>query len=206
VKRTLELAVLVAAVALPGAARPDGYLESGFRLSTLVSIGWDTVVPQQDLRDFVDRRTFRGCQFELGFGVARHFSLGLAGSWNWLSQGFPTGSLLLPDGAISGKAYRRVQLTELRGTAHWYLTNGPLQPYLGTALGGGRHETYVAVAEVVRTSSGWHAAAEPRAGLLWTVRPGLAVDLQARYVFTNARIGDARDARWLAIDLGLALY
>jgi hypothetical protein len=206
VTRILELALLTAALVLPGAARPDGYLESGFRLSTLVSIGWDTVVPQQDLRDFVDRRSFRGGQLELGFGVARHFSLGLSGSWSWLSQRFPTGSLLLPDGAISGKAYRRAQLTELRGTAHWYLTNGPLQPYLGVALGGGRYDTYVAVADVTRTSSGWHAAGEPRAGLLWTVRPGLAVHLQGRYVFTNARIGDARDARWLALDLGLALY
>jgi hypothetical protein len=138
--------------------------------------------------------------------VARHLALGLSGSWTWLSQGFGAASLRLPDGAISGRAYRRAQLTELRGSAHWYLTNGPLQPYLGAALGGGRHETYVAVADVVRTSGGWHAAAEPRAGLLWSVRPGLAVNLQARYVFTNARLGEARDARWLAVDLGVAVY
>jgi len=189
-----------------GAARADGYLESGSQLPTLVSVSWEMVVPQSAVPDYVEQTSFRGGQLELGFGVARHLSLGLSASWNWLAQELPTGSLQLPDAVITGAAYRRVQLTELRATLHWYLTNGPVQPWVGVGLGGGWHESYLAVADQMRTASGWHAAAEPRAGLLWTVRAGLAVGLQARYAFTTARLGDAKDARWLAVDLGLAVY
>ena len=175
-------------------------------LPTLVSVSWETVVPQGGLRGFVDRRSSRGGQLEIGFGAARHLSLGLSASWNWLSQSLPTGSLQLPDAVITGAAYHRAQLVGLRATLHWYHTNGPVQPWVGAGLGGGWHESYLAVADQVRTASGWHAAAEPRAGLLWTVGAGLAVGLQARYVFTTARVGDAKDARWLAVDLGLAVY
>lgn len=204
---TRTLLVLLAIMIFGAAtARADGYAESAFRLPTLVAISWETTIPQRDLRDFVDRRSLRGGQVELRYGVARHLSLGVSGSWSWLSQGFPAGSLQLPDGDITGKAYRRAQLIELRATVHWYLTSGSVQPYLGLGAGGGWHGTYIAVADVIRTAGAWHAAGEPRAGVLWTVRPGLALNLQARYVFTRARLGDVEDARWLAVALGLALY
>ena len=164
------------------------------------------VVPYGALRDFVDQTSLRGGQLEIGFGVARRLSLGLSASWNWLAQELPSDSLQLPDAVITGAAYRRVQLTDLRATLHWYLANGRVQPWVGVGLGGGWHESYVAVADQVRTASGWHAAAEPRAGLLWTVGAGLALGLEARYVFTNAQLGDAGGLRWLAVDLGLAVY
>lgn len=204
-KRALRSALLAAALG-PGVARADGFVESAFQLPTLVSIGPEVAISQRALRDLVDAPSFRGGHLEVTFGLARQLAAGLSGSWNWMAQGFPSGSLQLPNGAITGRAYRRVQLADLRGTATWYLAKGPAQPYLGVGLGGGWHSTYVAVASVVRTSGGWHAAGEPRAGLLWTVRRGVAVNLQARYVFTNAQIGDVRDARWLALDVGIALY
>jgi hypothetical protein len=205
VTRTL-LALLTALILGAGTACADGYADSAYRLPTLVAIGWESIVPQRALRGTLDRTSFRGGQLEIGYGVARHLSLGFSGSWSWMAQSFAAGSLPLPDGEITGKAYRRVQLVELRATAHRYLTNGPVQPYLGVGAGGGWHGSYVAVADVIRTAGAWHAAGEPRAGLLLTLRPGLAVNLQARYVFSTARIGDARDARWLAVDLGVALY
>ncbi|HEU4382189.1 MAG TPA: hypothetical protein VFR85_01700 [Anaeromyxobacteraceae bacterium] len=200
------LPLLLASLLPAGAARADGYVESSRYLPTLVSVSWETVIPQGDLRSFVDRTSFRGLQVELGFGLARHFSLGISASWNWLAQNVATGSLEFPDAVITGAAYHRVELVGLRGTFHWYLTDGPMQPWLGVGLGGGWSESYLAVADQVRTAGRWYGAAEPRAGLLWTIRPGMGVGLQARYVFTTAEIGDVKDARWLALDLGLALY
>ncbi|HET6923127.1 MAG TPA: hypothetical protein VFI16_08265 [Anaeromyxobacteraceae bacterium] len=199
---TLLLAQLLAA----GAARADGYLDSRSHLPTRVSLSWEALVPRHSLRAFVDRASFRGGQLEVGFGVARHLSLGLSASWNWLAGEAATDSLQFPDAVVTGAAYRRVQLTELRATLHWYLASGPVQPWVGAGLGGGWHETYLAVADQARTASGWHAAAEPRAGLLWTVGAGLALGLQARYAFTTARLGEAADVRWLAVDLGLTVY
>jgi hypothetical protein len=202
----IGLALIPALFLATGTARADGFLESGSQLPTLVSLSWEGVVPQGPMRGFVDQTAWRGGELQIATGVARHLSLGMCASWNWVAQAFPSGSFQFPDATITGAAYRRVQLVGLRATLQWYLTGGPVQPWLGAGLGGGWHQSYLAVADVVRTGSAWHAAAEPRAGLLWTVSRGLAVNLQARYVFTTARIGDARDARWLAVDLGLAVY
>lgn len=201
-----HLALAPALLLAAGAARADGFAQSGLQLSTLVSLSWEATVPQGALRGFVDGVGWRGGELQIATGVARHLSLGLCGSWNWLARSYPSGSLEFPGGAITGAAYRRAQLVGLRLTLVWYLTGGRVQPWIGAGLGGGWHESYVAVASVVQTASGWHAAAEPRVGLLWTVRPGLAVNAQARYAFTTARIGDARDVRWLALGVGLAVY
>ncbi len=202
----IRLALLPTVLLATGAARADGFLESGSQLSTLVSLSWEAVVPQGALREFIDQTAWRGGELQIGAGVARHLSLGMCASWNWVAQSFPSGSFQFPDATITGAAYRRLQLVGLRATLHWYLGGGPVQPWLGAGLGGGWHQSYLAVADVVRTASAWHAAAEPRAGLLWTVSPGLAVNLQARYVFTTARLGEAREARWLAVALGVAVY
>jgi opacity protein-like surface antigen len=206
VSHLLERALIAGVILCAGAARADGYLETRHQLSTLVSVSWEAAFPQGSTRDFIDKTSFRGGQLELGFGVASRLSLGVSASWNWVAQSRAMGSLDLPGGAISGPAYRRAQLLGALATAHWYLRGGAVQPYLGAGLGGGWHGTHVAVASIVRTESGWHWAGEPRVGVLVAVRPGLAVNLQARYAFTTARLGDAKDARWLAVDVGLAVY
>jgi len=206
VSQVIGRALLAAVLLGAGAARADGYLESRRQLSTLLSVTWEAAFPQGAARDFVDKTSFRGGQLELGFGVASRLALGVSASWNWLAQNRAMGSLDLPDGTISGPAYRRAQLIGALATGHWYLRGGAVQPYLGVGLGGGWHGTHVAVANVIRTASGWHWAGEPRVGVLLAVRPGLAVNLQARYALTTARLGDAKDARWIAVDVGLAVY
>lgn len=201
-----RLALAPALLLAAGAARADGFAQSGLQLSTLVSLSWEATVPQGALRDFADGVGWRGGELQVAAGVARRLSLGVCGSWNWLSQSYPSGSLQFPDAVLTGATYRRAQLVGLRAILHWYLAGGAVQPWIGAGLGGGWHESYVAVADMAQRTSAWHAAAEPRAGLLWTVRPGLAVNVQARYAFTTARIGDARDARWLALGVGVAVY
>ncbi len=202
----IRLALAAALLLAAGAARPDGFAQSGSQLSTLVSLSWEAAVPQGALRGFVDRVTWRGGELQIGVGVARHLSLGLCGSWTWLAQSYPSGSLQFPGGTITGAAYQRAQIVGLKLALEWYLAGGTVQPWIGAGLGGGWHESYVAVADVVQTASAWHGAAEARVGVLWTVSPGLAVNVQARYAFTTARLGDARDARWLAFGAGLAVY
>lgn len=205
-KPTLRHLLLLAALAASGSARADGFLASRHGLSTLVGLGWDVTQPLGATRDYVDRTSFRGGHLDLSFGVASRLSLGLSASWSWLAQSPALASLPLQAGTISGPGYRRAQLIDGMLTATWYLGRGNVQPYLGVGGGGGRHGTYRAVASVTREESGWHGTAAARAGLLWTVRPGFAIDLQVRPTFSNLRLGDAKRTSWLSIGLGLAAY
>jgi hypothetical protein len=189
-----------------GSARADSYLESKYRLSTLLSLTWEVGVPTGTLRDFVDAASFRGGQLEVRFGVARHLSLGLATSWNWFAQTFSQRTVTYPNATITAPVYDRVQLIALRGTLHWYLVDGPVQPYLGVGAGGTWTSWRQTVADATTSSSRFDFTADPEAGILFTVGTGFAIHVLARYPYTLASYGTARNAQWIGVDVGLAVY
>lgn len=201
--RALAAAVLLAAA---GSPRAEGYLESPYRLTTLVSLTWEVGIPLSDLRTYVDQTSFRGGQLEFRFGVARHLSLGLATSWNWFAQNFEQRSVQYPDATVTAAVYDRAQFIALQGTIHWYLVDGPVQPYLGAGGGGAWTSTYQAVADLTSSSTVFDYAARGDAGVLVNLGPGFALHLSARYQFAHAGPKGASPAQWIGVNLGLAAY
>jgi hypothetical protein len=206
VTRALRLMVPALVLLAAGSARADGYLESKYQLTTLLSLTWEAGIPIGTLRDFIDATSFRGGQFEARFGVARHLSLGLATSWNWFAQNFSNRTVDFPNATVTASGYDRVQFITLRGTFHWYLLDGPVQPYLGVGAGGVWTGWYQVVADYTTSSNGFAFTADPEVGLLLTVSQGLAVHLLARYPFTLASYRHVENAQWVGVDLGVAVY
>jgi hypothetical protein len=206
VTRTAQAVAVAVLLAAAGTARADGYLESSYRLSTLVSLTWEAAAPLQDLRTYVDQTSFRGGQLDLRFGVARHLSLGLATSWNWFAQTFEQKSVSYPDATVTAAVYDRAQFIALQGTVHWYLLDGPVQPYLGAGAGGVWTSTFESVADLSRSSHSFDFAARGDAGVLVSIGPGFAVHVSARYQYTLASLRGVEDAQWLGVNVGLAVY
>lgn len=206
--RSLQGRGLVAAalVLLAGTAGAEGFQESSYRRSTLISVGWEVAVPVAGLRDLVDEPGLRGGQVELRRGVARGLSLGVAAGWSWLFQNHAWKSVEYPDAVVTGPLYERVRLASVRGTGHWYLTRGPLQPYLGVGAGGLSYETYRNIGGSVETGSGWAGVVDPQVGFLWSIGRGLAVHVQAHFLYSWARFSGVEEARWVGIQAGLAGY
>ncbi len=201
--RALAAAALLAAA---GAARADGYLDSSYHLGTLVSLTWEVAAPLGELRGYVNRASTRGGQLELRFGVARHLSLGVAASWNWFAQNFSARSVRYPDATVTAAVYDRAQYIALQGTLHWYVLDGPLQPYLGAGAGGVWSSTFRSVADLTSSASSFDLAARGDAGALLTVGAGLALHLSARYQLTLAPLPGGRRAQWIGVNVGLAAY
>lgn len=202
--RALFAAVAILASARAGAE--EGYVASRYRLTPLLSVAWEGARPLGSLRDDIDRDSTRGGQFEARFGVAPHLSLGVAASWNWFSRFMGQETVPLGDAIITGSAYRRNQVFTVRATAHWYLTGGRLQPYVGGGVGGAWADTYRTIASVALTSHAVGLAADPQVGFLLAIRQGLALHVQAHWQYTRLTIGSVRDAQWAAVSVGLAGY
>jgi hypothetical protein len=201
--RAMAAAVLLAAV---GSSRADGFAVSALDPGPLLSVAWDLSRPAGSLRGFADATSARGAQFELRYAFRRHLSIGLASSWLWLAQNRPAGALAFPDATVAGPAYHRVQFLTLRGTADWYLASGAVQPYLGLGLGGAWHGADQEIATLGVRSSGYALTGDPHAGLLVTLRPGLALHFQARMQLARGGVAGAKTANWLSGSAGLALY
>ncbi len=199
-------AIVPALALLAGAARADGFQDSRLRDSTMVAAGWEAAIPSRTLRDYVEDPGYRGVQVEVRRGIARALSLGLASSWTWLAQSYASKQVEYPNATVSGPLYQRVRFVTLRGTAHWYLATGALQPYLGVGAGGLSYETYRNVGQWVQSRSDWALTADPQLGILWTISPGAAIHVQARYQISTARFQGVDQASWVGIQAGIAAY
>ncbi len=201
-RAAFALAFLLAAAS----ARSDGYVESPHRLTTLVGVTWEGGVPLTSMRGYADQLSYRGGQVEVRFGLVRHLSVGLATSWNWFSQTFPTRSVQYPSATVTGRAYDRVQLITLRATAHWYLTDGPVQPYLGAGIGAAWVSDYQSVSTLATSDSRFALTVDPQLGILVSVGRGLAIDVAARWHYTRARFAQVENANWAGLAVGVAAY
>jgi opacity protein-like surface antigen len=188
------------------AARAEGYADTSYHLTRLLSVGWEAARPAAGLSDFVGNDSPRGLQVEVRYSVVRQLSLGVAASYNWFAENLPYGEISYPDALVTGPAYHRAQFIGLRATGHLLLTRGPVQPYLGVGLGGVRYDVREEIGGLAVKSTGYGLAAGPEVGLLVTVRRGLAVHLELRYQVNRVEFAGVKNPAWYAVDLGLAFY
>ncbi len=199
--RLLTLAAVAGALLAASAQAADGYLygEHAGRHTTLVGVAWEYALPTWDLRSkLVEENSPQGAALTFRRGVLPRVSAGVDIGWNRFRHAFPNG------GAAEFQDYAA------RLTGHLYLSTSRLQPYLGLGVGGVWREVAVVSA---RTSGGLGFTVDPQLGLLYTVRPGVALHLAARYAFTTASldvVGDKRwrveNPQWVGLQAGLAFY
>ncbi len=203
---TPRRAALALALLLPAVPRAEGYLESPRRLTMLVGIGWEGGMPLMSMRGYVDEPSYRGGRFDARFGIARHLSVGVAASWNWFSQNLASRTVEYSGATVTGPAYDRVQFITVVATAHWYLTDGPVQPYIGAGIGGAWASDYHSVSTLATSESNFGLAADPQAGVLLSIGRGFALDFAARWHYTRTRFAQVKEASWAGVGIGVAAY
>jgi hypothetical protein len=209
--RTLSRAAAVVAltVALLG-ARPAvarGYLDDWHPYQTYWAVGWSAAVPVTSFRaGYISDTGWLGGGTDLRIGVAGRLAVGVSGTWNWFDQTFPGLTLEQPDLVFTGPVYRRLSAFTALATAHYYLTSGNVQPFVGVGVGGIWISTLQQVVNRPQdgNTSGFAVASE--IGILFTVADRLGLYLSGRYQFNLTTIQGVTNPQWASGQAGLAYY
>ena len=78
-----------------------------------------------------EREGEEGGGADLRIGVAGRLAIGVSGTWNWFDQTFPSLTLEQPNLTFTGPVFRRLSAFTGLATAHYYLTSGNVQPFVG---------------------------------------------------------------------------
>ncbi len=193
-RRTLLL--LLAFAPVPASAF-DGFLWRNTG-DTLYAFSWEFANPVKDLQSqFASKLSRSGLQLEFRSGLGAHFTAGVAASWNHFHD------------RVDDLAHDMNQVS-VRATAHVYLGSGRVQPYVGAGAGGIWREVAV---EGFKSTRGVGVCADPEAGILLSLSTGFALNLMARYEFTNASFQvpgspgvRVASPRWFGVSAGIAFY
>jgi opacity protein-like surface antigen len=206
-KRLLRSLAAAALVLCAGSARADAYLDDWHPYQTYWSVGWESAFPMGTLqKDWVSNPGWLGGAFDVRVGVIGRLSVGVAGSWNWFSQTYPQITIEEPQVTVTGPVYRRLSAFTLRGTAHYYLTQTAVQPYVGVGVGVVWTSTLGQSANLKNSTSATALAVSPEVGVLFNMVPRVALYVVGRYQFTLADFATVERAQWIAAQAGLAWY
>jgi outer membrane protein W len=174
---------------------------------TLFLVNWEIAGPIGSFGDYIDDTSLRGGSIEFRSFVSDKVSLGLSFSWNRFDQTFDLVTAPITNGTASGPVFRYADMFGVRGLAHYYLTQGQLQPYLGVGIGGAWSYAYQQVADLSDTQENFNFIVDPEVGVLyWLAKGGTtaALNLAFRYTYTTATVGREHDAQTLSGIVGFA--
>ena len=209
--RTAIVRIAIAAALLSGGARAEeeAWVSTpDYRPDqTLFIVNWEIAGPVGAFNDYIDETSLRGTSIEFRSFVSKAVSLGLSFSWNRFDQTFDLVHVPVTNGVASGPVYRYADFFGVRGLAHYYLTEGQLQPYLGVGVGGAWNYAYQQVADLANSQNNFNFIVDPEVGLLyWFAKGGTsaALNLAFRYTYTTATTGREENAQMLSGIVGLA--
>ena len=203
-------AVLAVALALLGArpAAAKGYLDDWHPYQTYWAVGWSAAVPVTSLRaGFISSTGWLGGGADIRIGVAGRLAVGVSGTWTWFDQTFPSLTLEQPPSlTFTGPVYRRLSAFTALATAHYYLTSGNVQPFVGVGVGGVWISTLVQIVNRPQDGNTSGLAVAPEVGILFTVADRLGLYLSGRYQFNLATIEGVTNPQWASGQAGVAYY
>lgn len=156
---------------------------------------------------FVSDTSWRGMSFESRSMVKDRISAGIGFNFNRFED---KSSFLVQErgngGTLSGNVYRYADQLAIKGLLHGYLSEGPLQPYLGVGIGGVWSYAYAQSADFAQADDGFDFIVSPEIGLTWTAARGassVGLNVAFRYNYTTADFFSVKDAQTIQVVAGL---
>ncbi len=212
-KTHLLRAVAVSVLLLGGATAQAqyGYTRPSYGLTagkTLVAANWEISAPLSDLKTFTPDWSFRGFSVEGRYMVTPKLSLGGSLAINRFTTTNMNGQVDIANGTITGPVFRYFDAFAIRALAHYYFTEGTVQPYIGVGIGGVWAYSYQQVVDLGWSTDNFNFIVDPEIGVLWQLMSGptsLHLNLAVRYTYTTASMVKGSNAQWATLPvIGLA--
>jgi opacity protein-like surface antigen len=208
--RAVAVAVLLCAGATAQAQYSSGKRPySGFNPGeTLVAANYEISAPLSDLKSFISDWSFRGFSVEGRYMLANRLSVGGSLAINRFQTTNTNAQVAINNGVITGPVFRYFDTFAIRAIAHYYLMDGPIQPYVGAGIGGTWAYSYQQVVDIGRSTDNFNFIVDPEVGVLWEITHGptsLHLNLAIRYTYTTASLVKGSNAQWATLPvIGLA--
>jgi hypothetical protein len=186
-------------------AHATGYLDDWHPHQTYWAVGWNVAVPVESLRsNWQTNPGWLGGGFDIRVGLIGRLALGASGTWNFFDQTYSSLTVEQPSYTFTGPVYRRLSSFTALATAHYYLTQSAVQPFIGVGIGGGWFTARQQIVDRDVTTYTSGLAVAPEVGFLFSVAPRLGLVLSARYQYNLTTFGAVRNPSWVSAQAGVA--
>ena len=172
-----------------------------------ITLGPSGATPMGQLKNLVNKTTFRGADISIMYGINDRLSAGLNGSFHDFYQKFPRAVYKLTDGSdISAVLTNSVQTIPFLATAEYNLgPKGYLQPFVSAGAGGALVMNSQYIGEYPNEDNEIAFALRPGAGLFIPFRKAgeAGINLGVNYTFITYKRDDISNLGYLGFTIGV---
>ncbi len=168
------------------------------------NFNWNMGFPMGDTKDFIGQPTFRGFSVEGRGFVTDNITVGGIGAWNVFYENFGWTTLKEGTRTIYGYKRRYLNVMPLMATAHYYFSQGQIQPYAGVGLGTYYIESRDFMGIYYIQGKEWHFGFAPEVGVIMPFGSGnTGMNINFKYNMA-AKTKDQPSYSWLGINIGIS--
>ncbi|NQU32499.1 MAG: hypothetical protein HQ521_04630 [Bacteroidetes bacterium] len=165
---------------------------------------WNMGFPMGDTKDFIGQPTFRGFSIEGRGFVTESIAIGGIGAWNVFYENFGWSTTVEGTKKIYGYHRRYLNVMPLMVTAHYYFSQGTIQPYIGAGVGTYFIESRDYMGIYYYQGKDWHFGIAPEVGVVMPFGSGnTGMNINFKYNMA-AKTKNQPSYSWLGINIGIS--
>lgn len=168
------------------------------------SLQYTVAFPTGDLKDFVDKTSWRGVNFDYRKGISDKVSAGFSIGYQLFYEERKNATVEQGTITLHGDQFRYVNSCPVTANLAYNFAPGEaISPYVGLGVGTLFRETELDMGLYMVSDDSWHFALRPEAGVLFEPQPGVGLLLNVKYM--NAfKTEDMDAANFISLNLGVA--
>lgn len=175
------------------------------RGQTASFIAYDFGVPVGSLRDFAANVSPIGVELQLRGWVADRFSLGLSAEWSTFVDERSRTTFSVENAAVTASAYNRLQMTNARLAAHYYIGQGSVRPYIGPHAGVGWTWFEAEVADLELSETQFSMIFGGELGALFGRDPSVLANIRYSWMPGAEFLGLVSNVQTISAQVGIGL-
>ena len=168
------------------------------------SFNWNMGFPMGTTKDFIGNPSFRGFSIEGRGFVTDQITVGGIGAWSVFYENLDW--TLQEQNTTKTYGYKRryLNVMPLMVTAHYYFSQGQIQPYIGTGIGPYYIESRDFMGMYYVQGKEWHFGVAPEVGVIMPFGSSNAgVNVSFKYNLA-AKTKNQPSYSWLGINIGIS--
>lgn len=155
-----------------------------------------------DMKDFIEKTSWRGVSFEFRNFVTPNVGLGIESGMNTFYEKKDYATYTQGTRSLSGVQYRYINTVPILAAADYYFQPGQkVNPFLGLGIGTIYNRRDLDMGLYTIEDEAWQFALRPELGVLVNVSEGLDLMLAAKY-YAGFKSGDMEAQNYFTINVG----
>ena len=168
-------------------------------------LAYDFGVPLGSVRDFSANVSPVGVELQFRGWVMDQLSLGLSVGWSSFVDERSRSTFTVENAAITASAYNRMQMTNARLLAHYYLSQGNIRPYIGPNIGLGWTWFELEAADLVFADTQFSMNFGGELGAVFGDDPAILANLRYSWIPGADFLGIVSNVQTVSAQVGIGL-